>query len=556
MGMIRRLIEGASLRRLSARPRRARRFRTQSGFGGRFGADVRAIAAIALVLLLSVGAAPAAERVALVIGNANYANPQLELSNPINDARGLSEKLRELEFDVIVETDADRDRMLDAIDRFRVAATDADMAVFFYAGHGVQIGGENHLIGTGFSELALEEVGRAGIALGAAIEAYAEARPEIGIIILDACRDNPFAAMGEVPDGLARASGGPGLLLAYATDPGNVAYDGRTENSVFTEALLNHIETPGLDARLMFGRVRQQVILSTDGQQVPWVEESVVGEHSFNPVSAPVGLDAEIARDVRRWREVSGEPGREPYEAYLAEFPNGLFRDFAEARLERRAEPAAEPPASFEQAIVGDELPQVVASLEVLGFMPGSAADSVSPETVTRGVAVYAGQLADPAEANPDRLFMDAARTLVLLGANTAQQLRTDLVALEAIEKTLTVARDAYRELAAVAGTGSAVQPILQQAEADLEAIRERRAEVLTQLDASREYYDQLLQKGRLHFSNEMPRIVSSVAEPSRQLGGAGERLFVDARRFVKHVEQSRTRGVEGSYAWLADFLP
>lgn len=554
--MIGRLIEGASLRRLSGKFARARRFKAQSGFGGRPGVGVRMIASVAIVLLLSAGAASAAERVALVIGNANYANPKLELRNPINDARDLSEKLRELEFDVIVETDADRDRMLDAIDRFRVAATDADMAVFFYAGHGVQIGGENHLIGTGFSELELEEVGRAGIALGAAIEAYAEAQPEIGIIILDACRDNPFAAMGEVPDGLARASGGPGLLLAYATDPGNVAYDGRTENSVFTEALLSHIETPGLDARLMFGRVRQQVILTTDGQQVPWVEESVIGEHSFNPVSAPVGLDAEIARDVRRWREVSGQPGREPYEAYLAEFPNGLFRDFAEARLERRAEPAAEPPASFEQAIVGDELPQVVASLEVLGFLPGSAADSVSPETVTRGVAVYAGQLPDPAEANPDRLFMDAARTLVLLGANTAQQLRTDLVALEAIEKTLTVARDAYQEMAAVAGTGSAVQPILQQAEADLEAIRERRAEVLTQLDASREYYDQLLQKGRLHFSNEMPRVVSSVAEPSRQLGGAGERLFSDARRFVKHVEQSRTRAVEGSYAWLADFLP
>ena len=522
----------------------------------RLGSGCRRIACLTVVLLLSAGAASAAERVALVIGNAQYANPRLELKNPINDARDLAEELRALDFDVIVETDADRERMLDAIARFRAAATGADMAVFFYAGHGVQIGGENHLIGTDFSSLDLAEVERAGIALSAAIEAYAAAEPEIGIIVLDACRDNPFAATGEVPVGLARASGGPGLLLAYATDPGNVAYDGKTENSVFTEALLSHIDTPGLDVRLMFGRVRQQVILTTDGEQVPWVEESVLGEHSFNPVSAPAGLDAQIAQDVRRWREVSGQPGREPYEAYLSEFPNGLFREFAEARLERPAEPAGEPPASFEQAITGDDLPQVVASLEVLGFLPGSAEGQISPETVTRGVAVYAGQLADPAEADPDRLFMDAARTLVLLGANTAQQLRTDLVALEAIEKTLTVARDAYREMAAVAGTSAAVEPILQQAEKDLEAIRERRAEVLAQLDASREYYDQLLQKGRLHFSEQMPRVVSSVAEPSRQLGGAGERLFSDARRFVKHVEQSRTRGVEGSYAWLADFLP
>ena len=238
---------------------------------------IRRIATATLAMAaLGWTAALAEERVALLIGNERYASAQLSnLSNPANDARALEPVLARLGFATDVLVDADRAAAEAALHEFSADAAGAEVALFFFSGHAVQIEGTNRLLTAGFSqriepesgtERFLAEVERETLDLDAVREALAAAAPDLGLIVLDSCRDNPFIDSGLAVRGLARAPGRSRLLIAFATDPGNVAYDGGGANSPFTAALLDHIATPGLEVRLMFGRVRQDVVLATGGR--------------------------------------------------------------------------------------------------------------------------------------------------------------------------------------------------------------------------------------------------------------------------------------------------
>ena len=272
--------------------------------------------AIAVALAAIPGDARAEGRVALLIGNAAYANPKLNLRNPANDATALAEALDGLGFETRALINADREETEVALAGFVRKAEGAEIALFFFAGHGMQIEGENYLVGSGFSTLSRGDIAGEALSLDVVRAALARAQPELGVIVLDACRNNPFRLPAR---GLARAQGGAGLLIAYATDPGNVAYDGRAANSVFTSALIQHIATPGLDVRLMFGRVRQDVVRTSTGSQVPWVEEAVLGEHVLQV--APAGDEPAAASAVKEEVRVLADGDRRGKRRGLSPLP-------------------------------------------------------------------------------------------------------------------------------------------------------------------------------------------------------------------------------------------
>jgi tetratricopeptide (TPR) repeat protein len=226
-----------------------------------------------------------ARRVALVIGNSDYKFAN-KLPNPVNDAEDIAALLRRLKFDVVEGKNLDRRGMDDVIRQFGRKLEGADLAVFFYAGHGLQVGGKNYLVPI---DAKLERP--ADLALDAlevsTVLDQMEAERRVNLIFLDACRDNPLArslarSLGtrstSVGQGLASIQSAVGTMIAYATQPNNVALDGDGRNSPFTTALLKHITAPGLDIGLIMRRVRADVIHATRDKQVPWDDSSLVGE--------------------------------------------------------------------------------------------------------------------------------------------------------------------------------------------------------------------------------------------------------------------------------------
>jgi hypothetical protein len=507
--------------------------------------------ALAAAMLLG-GAALAEGRVALLIGNSTYANAAFDLRNPANDATALAEALGGLGFETEVLIDADRAAGDAALAAFAREAAEAEVALFFFAGHGVQIEGANYLLGSGFSELSREGISREAVSLDAVRVALAEAGPELALIVLDACRNNPLAEGGLAARGLARAQGGAGLLIAYATDPGNVAYDGLEANSVFSSALIDHIATPGLEVRLMFGRVRQDVVLASGGLQVPWVEEAVLGEHVLKPGASPSGGAPAVAEEVALWQEATQEGTAAGYRRYLERYPAGLFQAIGEervARLEAAPAPVAKPGGIPAGANRGD----LVAALTTLGYLaPARAAQAGDIEAA---FGSYAGQTGGSADL--DALYLDAAQVAVMLGGATAQRIRTDVAALAGIETALGSATRARGELAALAASSAEARAALGPADADIAAMREARERVLERLDRSRSYYAELVERSGRHFRPYLARSLPGLLDRTRGAGGVPEsRLVEDAGRFVEHATADGVARAEGSYAWLADFLP
>ena len=505
--------------------------------------------------------AMAQERVALLIGNSNYQLEDLYLPNPAHDADALGNKLEELGFTVIKAIDTDQAAMKTALENFTIAAKNADMAVFFFAGHGVQVSGENYLISTDFTEFNARGLQNNAITMGEVRAAFKTANPDVGIVILDACRNNPFVESGQAPAGLARASGGAGLLIAYATDPGNVAYDGAGENSVFTKAIIDNIGTKGLEARIMFGRVRQQVILDTRGAQIPWVEEAVLGEHYFagKQREGVVNVGNAYARELATWREISAQTDVKVFEDYIKEYPDGVFTTFAADRINmiERARAAGAPSGQTSAEILAGEPPaRIENALAVLGFLQSTR--DLSNATLRRlssAFDIYRMQLPNPDEASPARLYQDAARMTIFLGATTAQQLRVDIVALSSIDRTLDIAKKAIAEIEQIAKTNPDALPVLESARRDVAAIEDSLAQVMERLDESRLYYQSLIDQAQTYFPEAFVDGNTEAVLPKTGLSRLEQRLADDAALFIKHV-QSSTAETKGTYAWLTDFLP
>ncbi|MEM7461257.1 MAG: caspase family protein [Pseudomonadota bacterium] len=232
------------------------------------------------------------KRVALILGNSEYQNTTA-LPNPKNDAADMSAKLQSLGFEVITSLDGTKTDMEMAVRSFVKALPGADVALFFYAGHAMQVNGKNHLIPIDAKLEDSTAIDFETIDLGVILD-FMNANDRISIALLDACRDNPlsrrfarnFSASRSafIGRGLAAPSTGSGeLLIGFATAPGEVALDGDGDNSPFTTALLKHIDAKGLDVELMLKRVRQDVYELTDQSQEPWVNSALRREFQFNP---------------------------------------------------------------------------------------------------------------------------------------------------------------------------------------------------------------------------------------------------------------------------------
>ena len=248
----------------------------------------------ALMLLVSTMVAMAERRVALVVGNSAY-QVAPALRNPGNDAAAMIAKLRGLGFEVFEAIDADKVSLGTQLKAFGRATQNADVALFFYAGHGIQVDGQNYLVPTDAHVQFEEEIPLELLSLNTVLRQM-ERGSKINIVFLDACRDNPFAdelsrsvsTRGAVSlgKGLGEVRTVPGTYIAFATDPNRVAADGSGDNSPFTQALLRHIDAPGTSIQDMMIRVRRDVSTETNGQQTPWDSSSLLEPFAFVPAAA------------------------------------------------------------------------------------------------------------------------------------------------------------------------------------------------------------------------------------------------------------------------------
>lgn len=260
----------------------------------------RLLSLLTMVGLMLLMAAPlrAETRLALVVGNSAYKHTPV-LDNPLNDARDIAGALERTGFEVIVAVDADKRQMDGALRAFAEKLARADVALFFYAGHGLQVGNENWLLPVDAKLGSQRDLEFEAVRLDFVLRQMEIDRDgKTTIVMLDACRDNPLSrslarTMGtrsaSIGTGLAPASTGVGTFIAYATQPGNVALDGKGRNSPFTAALLANVGQRGRNLNATMIEVRKAVIAATDGRQVPWDHSALTGDFYFVPGEVQVG---------------------------------------------------------------------------------------------------------------------------------------------------------------------------------------------------------------------------------------------------------------------------
>ena len=313
-----------------------------------------------ICILFTAQAAQADKRVAFVVGNGAYRNVA-QLPNPPIDAKAMAATLRNVGFEVVEGTNLTRDQMTEKLLDFGKKAQGADIAVFFYAGHGIAISGTNYLL-----PIDADIKSEMDVKLGAAINVdltldQTMSDAKVKLVLLDACRDNPFAAKIKsnsatrsvsVQSGLAEMKSGEGTLIAFATGPGQTALDGQEgTNSPFTRALIAHITQPGLEIQQAMTEVRAQVNEETNKGQLPWGHTNLIGTVYLNPAAPPAanaaapaaGAPAAVAStstastgtdvELEFWRSVKESNKPEELNAYLTTYPNGQFKSLALARI-------------------------------------------------------------------------------------------------------------------------------------------------------------------------------------------------------------------------------
>ncbi|HKS17835.1 MAG TPA: caspase family protein [Bradyrhizobium sp.] len=304
-----------------------------------------------ICMAFAATAAKADRRVAFVVGNGAYKNVAA-LPNPPIDAKAIASALRNVGFEVVEGTNLTRDKMTERLLDFGKKAQGADVAVFFYAGHGIAISGTNYLL-----PIDADIKSEMDVKLGAAINIDLTLDQTMGdakvkLVFLDACRDNPFAAKIKsnsatrsvsVQTGLAEMKSGEGTLIAFATGPGQTALDGQEgTNSPFTRALLANITAPGVEIQQAMTKVRAQVNEETNKGQLPWGHTNLIGSVYLNGApaaasagAAPAAVAAAPGTDVELefWRSIKDSNKPEELNAYLSNYPNGQFKSLALSRI-------------------------------------------------------------------------------------------------------------------------------------------------------------------------------------------------------------------------------
>ena len=301
--------------------------------------------------LFTDGPAWADKRVALVIGNSAYQNVG-RLTNPANDASAVAEMFRAARFEVVEsKRDLNNTEMRRVLRDFTDKSRDADMAVVYYAGHGIEVDGMNYLIPVDAILDRDSDAYDEAITLDRVLQVIEPAR-KLRLVILDACRDNPFArtmkrtvASRALGRGLAGVEPGkPNTLIAFAAKGGSTADDGAGSNSPFTTALLKHLTTPGLDLRKAFGLIRDDVIKATGNKQEPFVYGSLGGTDVSLVPAAPVAQaapsqpaanpQAEVRRDYELALQLNN---RQAWEFFIQQYPAGFYANLARVQLDKIA---------------------------------------------------------------------------------------------------------------------------------------------------------------------------------------------------------------------------
>ncbi|MBR0844136.1 caspase family protein [Bradyrhizobium liaoningense] len=394
---------------------------------------------------LACGPAHAEKRVALVIGNSAYKNVP-KLANPVSDAGLIGSVLKRAGFDTIdVRQDLSASEMRKALREFGSKTRDADVAVVYYAGHGMEVDGANYLIPTDATLETDTDVYDEALPLDRVLVTIETAK-QLRLVILDACRDNPFAksmkrtvASRAIGRGLAKVEPtSPNTMIAFAAKAGSTASDGDSRNSPFATALADHLPKPGLDLRKAFGFVRDDVLKSTSYKQEPYVYGSLGGDDVPLVAAKPAatGPQANPQDAIRRDYELALQLGtRDGWEAFLGQYPDGFYANLAKGQLNKIA--AEETRATAEQkarAAEHEKARLIAERAEKAEQEKAAAAAKAAEEARIVAEKAKAIEQAKAEAAEQKRKAAEAATAKALAEKEAADKARAELAAKQTAE--------------------------------------------------------------------------------------------------------------------------
>lgn len=275
-------------------------------------------------------AQPKENRVALVVGNSAYKSAPLR--NPTNDARDMATKLKGMGFTVIERNNLTVKQIGSTLREFRSKLTPGSVALVFYAGHGLQIKGENYLPAVDADIGGEEDVPTQSLAMRQIMDVLEDAKTRLNLVFLDACRNNPYArSFRSASDGLNRINAPSGTLISFATRPGSVAADGTGRNGLYTGALLEQMNNQSQPIEQVLKRVVSQVKSASNSQQEPWMEGSIDGDFCFG--NCHQSNQRAVSDDDVHWGAIKDSKDVNDYVSYLIKFPSGFFADIAKNRI-------------------------------------------------------------------------------------------------------------------------------------------------------------------------------------------------------------------------------
>jgi len=318
-------------------------------------------------------AQPKENRVALVMGNSAYKTAPLK--NPTNDAKDMAAKLKGMGFTVVERSNLTSKQIGSTLREFRSKLSPGSVALVYYAGHGLQIKGENYFPTVDAEIAGEEDVPNQSIAMRQIMDVLEDAKTRLNLVFLDACRNNPYQrSFRSSSDGLSKVNAPSGTLISFATRPGSVAADGTGRNGLYTGALLASMDVQGLQIELALKRVVSSVKGASRGQQEPWMEGSIEGEFCFGECGKHVAQTS-ASDDRVFWESVKDSRDVNEVKAYLEQFPRGIFAGIARARV----------------AALDNSAPQVAMAkpAQISAPVPESAASGAERRAVVQ-VGVYA----------------------------------------------------------------------------------------------------------------------------------------------------------------------
>lgn len=375
------------------------------------------------LVCLSVNAQQKEQRVALVIGNSSYKSSPLK--NPVNDARDMANSLRGYGFTVIERTNLTTRQVGQTLREFRSKLTPGSVAVVFYAGHGIQIKGENYLPTVDAEINGEEDVPMQSLSTRQVMDVLGEAKTRMNLVFLDACRDNPYArSFRSGSRGIAKENAPSGTLISFATRPGSVAGDGNGRNGLYTSVLLEQIKQSNQPIEQVLKRVVSGVKVASKGQQEPWMEGSIEGNFCFGSCQQDVGI--KVDADEEAWAAAKSMNNTVAYEAYLREFPSGRFASAAKIAREGLSQNNSRPTTD-----------QAASSQAVSSYLPiGNSPSGISTGHYSRQFSILAPDKAENGAVVPvgfkfNPPLQEGESVELVLDGNSFGRVRVDVGTLE-----------------------------------------------------------------------------------------------------------------------------